>query len=136
MDRQGRLRGLGEAVEVGQDVRAAVTQLVVELAARAELQQVEVQPPPGQEARGVHAGLRVAGIEEAVEPGVELGEEVTAGLDQGAAGDQGRRASSFSRRARARSRATVRRWISWRRVLRRLCSASHERTSGRSAWGT
>ena len=74
---------------------AAVAQVIIELAAGAELQQVQGEAPPGQEARGVGAGLRDARVGEAVEPGVELGEEVADGLDQGAAGDQGRPALSF-----------------------------------------
>ena len=106
VDRQRRLLGLGQAVEVGQDRRAAVTQLKIELAAAAELKQVQAQPPPGQETRGVGASLLDARVGQAVEPGVELGEEVAGGLDQGAAGDQGRPALSFRFRALARSRAT------------------------------
>ena len=65
-----------------------------------------MQPPPGEEAAVVGAGLLDARVGQAVEPGVEVGEEVADGLDEGAAGDQGRPALSFSSRARARSSAT------------------------------
>jgi hypothetical protein len=106
VNRQGRLLGLGQAVEVAQHRRAAVAQLVVELAAGAELEQVQAQPPPGQEAPGVGAGVLQARVGESVQPGVEIGEEMADGLDQGAAGDQGRPALSFRERALARSRAT------------------------------
>src|SRR5262249_51941492 len=110
--------------------------LEVELAAGAELEQVQAQAPPGQEAGGVEAGRLQPRIGQAVQPGVQLGEEVADGLGPGGAGDQARPAFSFSSRARARSRATVSWWISWRRALRRLCSASHERTSGSKSLGT
>src|SRR5689334_5391195 len=133
---QGGLLGLGQAVEVDQHLCAGVTQFVIELATRAQLQQIQVKPPPGQEAFVVGTGVLHACVGEAVEPGVEVGEEVAGGLYQGPAGDQGRPALSLRCRARARSRATVSRWISWSRLLRRLCSASHERTSGRSSLGT
>ena len=49
MDRQRRLRGLGQAIEVGQDPRTAVAEVVIELAPRAELQQLQGNPPPCQE---------------------------------------------------------------------------------------
>src|SRR5207302_905666 len=135
-DRERRLLGVGQAIEVGQDLRPAVAEVEVELAARAQLEQVEGKAPPGEEARRVGAGVRQTRIGEAVEPGVEVGEEVAHGLGQGAAGDQGRPALSFSRRARARSSATDSWWISWSRALRRLCSASHVRTSGSRPLGT
>ncbi len=106
MDRQRRLLGLGQTVEVGQHRGAAVAQVIIELTAGAQLEQVQGQPPPGQEACGVGASLRDARVGETVEPGVELGEEVADGLDEGPAGDYGRPALSFSNRARARSRAT------------------------------
>lgn len=71
------------------------------------MQQVEEQPPPGQETAIVGAGVLDTRIGQMVEPGVEVGEEMPDGLDESAAGDQGRPALSFSQRARARSRATV-----------------------------
>jgi hypothetical protein len=78
------------------------------LATRAQLQQVQGQSPPGEEARGIGTGFRHARIREVIEPAVELGEEVAGGLDQRPAGDQGRPALSFWSRARARSSATER----------------------------
>ena len=106
MDRQRRLRGLGQAVEVGQDRSAAVAQLKIELTAGAELEQVQAGPPPGEKAREVSAGVRVARVGEAIEPGVEVGKEMAGGLDQGLAGDHGRPA--FRRRCRACVRTTAR----------------------------
>jgi hypothetical protein len=106
VDGQRRLLGLGQAVEVGQDRRATVTQVEIELAAGAELKEVQAQSPPGQKTRGVGAGLLETRVGEAVEPCVELGEEVSGGLDEGTASDQGRPALSFRLRALALSRAT------------------------------
>ena len=99
-------------------------------------EEVQAEAPPSQEAAAVGAGVLVARVGQAIEPAAEVGEEVAGGLDQGAAGDQGRPALSFRNRALARSRATVSWWISRRRSLRRLCSASHERTSGSRYLGT
>jgi hypothetical protein len=76
------------------------------LAAGGQLQQIQGDPSPGEEAGGVGAGLLDAGIGKAIEPDVELGEEVTNGLDQGLASDQGRPALSFRSLALARSSAT------------------------------
>ncbi len=107
VNREGRLLGLGQAIEVSQDLGTTITQLEIELATGAQLQQVQMQTPPGQEAAIVNAGLLNTCIGEPVEPGIELGEEVTDGLRQGTASDQGRPALSFRKRARARSRARV-----------------------------
>ena len=106
MYRQGGLLGVGQAIEIGQYVRSAVAEIEVQLAAGTELEQVQGQPPPGEEAGGVGAFLLDAAVRKVVEPGVELGEEMADGLHQGAAGNQGRPSLSFSMRARARSRAT------------------------------
>src|SRR5262249_7363865 len=107
VDRQRRLAGLSQAIEVGPHGRAAIVQLEIELAASAELEQVQGQAPPSQEARGVGASLWPARIGQALQPGVQLREEVAGGLDQGPADDQGRPALNFNCRARARSSATV-----------------------------
>jgi hypothetical protein len=136
VDRQRRLLRVRQAIEVSQHARSAVAQFKIELAAGTELEQIQSESPPGEEACGVGAGLRDARIGQLIEPGVERGEEMADGLDQGAAGDQGPPALSFRSRARARSSATVSWWISWRSCLRRLCSASHVRTSGSSCLGT
>jgi len=85
-----RLRGPGQAVEVGEHPGAAVAQAVVGLAARAQLEQVQRQPPPGEGAGGVGARPGEARVGGAVEPGVDVGEEMAGGLGPGAAGDQGR----------------------------------------------
>src|SRR5258708_3622121 len=61
----------------------------IELLAGTELQQVQRESPPGEEAFVVGAGLLDAGIVQAIQPGVEIGKEVADGLDQGPAGDQG-----------------------------------------------
>ena len=106
VNRQRGLFGLGQAVEVGQDRWAAVAQVEIELTAGAELKQVQRQSPPGQETRGVGAGVLGTRVGKAIEPGVKLGEEVAGGLDQGTAGDQGRPALSFSSRALALRSAT------------------------------
>ena len=109
VDGAGVLMGPSEAVEVGQNASAAGVEVEVELAAAAELEEVQGDAPPGEEASGVGASLLDAGVGEAVEPGIEVGEEVADGLDEGVAGDQGRPALSLRRRARARRRATERR---------------------------
>jgi hypothetical protein len=106
VDRQRGLRGLGQAVEVGQHRPAAVAEFKIQLAAGAELEQVQREPPPGEEPPVVDAVLLHARIREAIKPGTQLGEEMADGLDQGAASDQGRPALSFRHHARARSRAT------------------------------
>ena len=54
---QGSLLGLGQAVEVGQHLGAGVAQFEIELAAGAELEQIQVKPPPGEEACGVGTGV-------------------------------------------------------------------------------
>ncbi len=99
MDRQRRLLRPGQAIEVGQDVGATVAEFIIELAAGAQLQQVQRQPPPDQETAGVDARLGHARIGQTIEPVAQLREEVADGLDQGAAGDQGRPA--LRRRCRA-----------------------------------
>lgn len=136
VDRQRGLVGLGQSVQIGKDLRTAVPQFVIELASRAQLQQVQEDAPPGEEASGVGARFLDAAVGEAVEPGIEVGEEVSDGLDESATGDQGRPALSVSSRALAFSSATERRWISRSSRLSRLCSASHDCTSGRSSLGT
>src|SRR5262249_27698005 len=65
------LVGVGQAVEVGQDVRTPSVELEVELAAAAQLTEIEPQSPPGQKAPAVNAGVLVAGVGQLVEPGVE-----------------------------------------------------------------
>ena len=64
MDRQRRLLGLGQTVEVGQHRGTAVAQVIIELTAGAQLEQVQGQPPPGREACGVGASLRDARVGE------------------------------------------------------------------------
>src|SRR5262249_39180221 len=105
VDRQSGLSGVGQAVEVGQDLRP-VAQLVIELASGAELEQVQSQAPPGEEAGGVGAGFLNTCVGQTLEPVVEVRETVTDGLDEGPSGAQGRPALSFRFRALARSRAT------------------------------
>jgi hypothetical protein len=107
VDRQGGLCGLGQPVEVGEHRGTRIAQLEIELAAGTQLQQVELQAPPGQEAAVVGAGVLDPAVGEAVQPGVEVGEEVANGLDQGPPDDQVRPALSFRKRALARSRATA-----------------------------
>jgi hypothetical protein len=100
------LLGLGQPVQVGQDLGASLAEVLIELATRAPLPQVQGPSPPGEEARGIGTGFRPARIREVIEPAVAWGEEVAGGLDQGPAGDQGRPALRFWSRARARSSAT------------------------------
>lgn len=107
VDWQGRLRGLGETVEVGQHLGSAIAQLKIKLAAGTELEQVQLYSPPGQETAVVGASVLDARIGKAVEPAVEVRKKVTDGLHQRAAGDHGRPALSFQKRTRARSSATV-----------------------------
>jgi len=85
VNRPRRLLGLGQAVEVIQDVGVVRVQIEVELAAGAELKQIQSNPPPGQKAAVVLDGLLVACIGQAVQPGVEVREEVADGLRQAGA---------------------------------------------------
>ena len=136
VDGPGGLRGLGQAVEVVQDVGVAGLEIEVELAARAELEEVQGDAPPGQEAAVVLDGVGVAGVGELIEPVVEAGEEVADGQGQGGA--------EVYKRPRWRRRwgtwllirARVRSVISLRRRLRRRCSVIHWRTSASSSLGT
>ena len=85
---------------------AAGRPIEVELSAAAELEPVQGAPPPGQEAALVGKAVLVARIGQAVEPGVQLREEVVDGLHQSLTQVHGRPAFNFRSRARARSRAT------------------------------
>src|ERR1700733_12185958 len=105
VDRQRGLCRLGQTIEVGQNL-GTIPQLIIELTTGAELEQIQRQPPPGEESGGVGAGFLDARIRQACQPGVQLREEMSRRLDQGTPGGQGRPALSFSNRARARSRAT------------------------------
>jgi hypothetical protein len=84
-------------------VGAAGVELEVELAAAAQLEQVQGQAPPGEEARRVGDGFGVAAVGQGLQLVVESGEEVTDGADEGLPEGQGR---PFWRR----------RWVVWMRT--------------------
>ena len=77
----------GGPLHTGQHLRPAVAELVIELAAGSQLQQVQCQTPPGQEAAHVGAVFLHPRIGQAIQPGVQLREEVADGLHQGTPGD-------------------------------------------------
>ncbi len=81
VDGKRRLLGLGQTIEVGQNRLAAVAQFEIQLAACAELQQVQGNAPPAEEARGVDAILLDARVGEAIQPDIELGEKMANGLN-------------------------------------------------------
>ena len=85
----------GQAVEVTQHLGARLTQLEVDLAARAELAQEEEEADPEKETAVVAHPLRIAKVGEGVEPTVEVGEEVADGADQDRSDPQSRPAFRF-----------------------------------------
>src|SRR5215468_10609243 len=108
MDGPGGVGGARQAVEVVQNVRAPGIELEVELAAAAELGQVQPQAPPGQKACLVKDEIGVACVGQVV----ELGEKVMDGLDESAGHDQGRPAWRRLCWAWRCTRARLRAWIS------------------------
>jgi hypothetical protein len=76
MDRPRRLPGIGQAIEVAQNLRAAGVELEVQLPPAAELEQVKANAPPGQEARFIDAHHLQAPIGQRLQPIVEVGEEM------------------------------------------------------------
>jgi len=118
--------GLGQAVEVVQDVGAAGVEVEIELASAAELEEVQADTPPAQKAGLVSDRVLVPGIREPVEPLVKVGEEVAGGEGEGAAGDQGcpalrRRCVTWvrTRAMRARTREAARMGVCVASFLRR-----------------
>jgi hypothetical protein len=79
------LLGLGQPIEVGQHLGAAGIQIEIELPPTAQLEQIQAEPPPDQEAFVVDDEGLEAGIGERVQPAIELRPEVADGFDEGAA---------------------------------------------------
>src|SRR5262245_42532451 len=73
--------GADPAIEVAQHAGALRLQVEVKLAATAELEEVQGNAPPSQEATLVDDRLLVAGIRQAVEPVVQFREEVADSLE-------------------------------------------------------
>lgn len=107
--RPGLLLGLGQSVEIVQDFGAAGIEIEIELAATAELEQVQADPPPNEEPLVVDDQGRETCIGDVVEPPVKLGPEVEDGRRQGLA-------------------------QAYDRPFRRFCSWAWLRTRARPSW--
>lgn len=81
------LAGAGQAVEVGEHGRA-LAHIEVELAAGAKFEEEEAKGVVKEETLVVGDALLAACVGEVVEPGGEVGEEVTEGLDEDGTGLQ------------------------------------------------
>src|SRR5205814_8436861 len=88
---------------------AVGVQLVVELAAAAEFEQEQAQPPPQQETFVVDDKGEETRVLDGVDPGVDFGEEVANGLHEDGADVQGRP----RRRCRWRLWVWTRARLSW-----------------------
>src|SRR5262249_20702868 len=85
--------GVVRASQAGEGVEHAGAmgiEVVVELPPTAELKQVQSDAPPSQETGLVGNGLGVAAIGKLLQPVVQVREEVSDGLGQRLASDQGR----------------------------------------------
>src|SRR5207237_6718223 len=113
--------GARQAIEVGQHAGAIGVQFEVELPTAAQLEQIQRNAPPRQEAALVDDAVLVARVGKTIQPGIEVGIEVANGLDQGLTDAQGRPALRFWCRLWVRIKATLSRCISLRSRLRRGC---------------
>jgi hypothetical protein len=82
--------GSNETVEIGEHLGAEVVELEVELPARAELTEKKKQSPPREKACFIDAQARLPAVWQIIEPGVEVGKEVTECLDERLSRDHGR----------------------------------------------
>ena len=134
--RPGLLLGLGQSVEIVQDFGAAGIEIEIELAATAELEQVQADPPPNEEPLVVDDQRQKPRIGHVIEPPVKLGPEVEDGRRQRLAEAYNRPFRRFRSWAWLRTRARLSWEISWSRRLSRRCSSIHERTSSVKSIGT
>lgn len=80
MDGAGPQVGVQQAIEVGQHLRALGAELVVELAATAQLHDVQQDAPASEEAARIENGVLVAAVGQLIQPGLPQREEVAQGL--------------------------------------------------------
>ena len=136
MYRPRLLLGFGQAVEIVQDFGAAGIEIEIELAATAELEQVQADPPPDEEPLVVDDQRQKTRIGHVIEPPVKLRPEVEDGCRQRLAEAYNRPFRRFCSWAWLRTRARLSWEISWSRRLSRRCSSIHERTSSVKSTGT
>ena len=74
--RPGLLLGLGQSVEIVQDLGAAGIEIEIELPATAELEQIQADPPPDEESLVIDDQRQKTGIGHAIQPPIKLGPEV------------------------------------------------------------
>ena len=76
------LVGLGQSVEIVQDLGAAGIEVEIKLAATAELEKVQADPPPDEEALVVNNQWHKTGIGDVIQPPLELRPEVEDGCQE------------------------------------------------------
>jgi hypothetical protein len=114
------------AVEVGQDLGAIGVELVVELAAAAQLAREQHDPQPQEEMLVVDDVGQETRVLDVIDPGVEVGEEVADGAGEEGADVQGRPFLRWRSRTWFLTRARVN-WLTSRsRPLRRWYSVTHD----------
>jgi hypothetical protein len=82
VNRPRLLLGLCQSVEIVQDFGATGIEIEIELAATAELEQVQANPPPDEELLVVDDQWHKTGIGHVIEPPLELGPEVADGCQE------------------------------------------------------
>jgi hypothetical protein len=85
MHRQGALLGLSQLVEISQDTQFQVTEFVIQVAAAAQLETKQQQPPPEQKPRFVGDQPLPARVGQLVGPVIEAGPEVANAFKEDAA---------------------------------------------------
>jgi hypothetical protein len=85
MHRQGGLVGASQLVEISQDTQFQVTEFVIQVAAAAQLETEQQQPPPEQKARFIGDQDLPASVGQLVAPTIETGPEVANGFKEDAA---------------------------------------------------
>ena len=129
------LLGLGQSVEIVQDFGAAGIEIEIKLAATAELEKVQTDPPPDEEPLVVDDKRHKACIGHVIEPPLELRPEVEDGCQEPRRGLQPA-LSPFLLLGMAADQGQTSWEISWSRRLSRRCSSIHERTSSVKSIGT
>jgi len=120
------LLGLGQSVEIVQDLGAAGIEMEIKLAATPELEKVQADPPPDEEPLIVDDQWQIMGIGHVIQPPFELQPEVVDGCQERFAETYNRPFRRFCSRAWLRTRARLSWEISCSRRLSRRCPSIHE----------